>query len=416
MNQQRQVTPATIDLTPAHQVLRARVMGAIDCDPRFRIKRLNDEGMRTSANPYSIPSDTISNHCATSDLLVSFRGDFRYMLQCEMKTTRKRFGDRSAPEIFRDVKHVEYADSGKRNLRQFENLVKDGNHYWWYVIAQVHGLNEDDQDQLESGFGDQPAVLIEGRAPYPEAIRQYGPMRLNALLKVVRERIGEIGDSLSSDQALSTPISTRGGTQLNLLGDEAPDEAPKDDVPEYTMDTPLKMVVPTKAVTSTAAATHDARQPRATPFSVRLKDIPDAPSGKGSDAKQYAVNLIKHFDFAPMMTGLEHEIFQKISEGSMRGGDALKALVHEIFMARKIEMPYDRRIAAEETQQIISSPAAQQCLAMYINSFDKDYSTRKAGFMFSRRVYVESREGHGNLLAVICYQFMASLLASAERA
>ena len=234
MNQQRQVTPATIDLTPAHQVLRARVMGAIDCDPRFRIKRLNHEGDRTSSEPNSIPSDTISNHCATSDLLVSFDGSLTYMLQCEVKTTRKKFGDRTAPEIFRDVKHVEYSDSGKRNLRQFEKLSSGGGHYWWYVIAQVHGLNEDDQDQLESEIGDQPAILIEGKAPYPEAIKQHGPMRLNALLKVVRERTGAIAERFPMGQASSALLNPPSREQLAF---------PMDDVPVVTMDMPLRSSV-----------------------------------------------------------------------------------------------------------------------------------------------------------------------------
>jgi hypothetical protein len=230
LNQQRQTTPATIDLTPAHQVLRARIMGAIDCDPRFRIKSLSLEGNRTSSDPFSTGSDTIANHCATSDLLVSFDGSTTYMLQCEVKTTRKKFGDKTAPEIFRDIKHVEYPDSGKRNLRQFEKLCGGGSHYWWYVIAQVHGLNEDDQDQLESKIGDQPVVLIEGKAPYPEAIRQYGPMRLNALLKVVRERTGAIAEKLPMDQASATPLNSLSREQLAF---------PIDDVPVVTMNTPL---------------------------------------------------------------------------------------------------------------------------------------------------------------------------------
>jgi hypothetical protein len=147
-----------------------------------------------------------------------------------VKTTRKKFGDKTAPEIFRDIKHVEYPDSGKRNLRQFEKLCGGGSHYWWYVIAQVHGLNEDDQDQLESKIGDQPVVLIEGKAPYPEAIRQYGPMRLNALLKVVRERTGAIAEKLSMDQASATPINPLSRGQLSF---------PIDDVPVVTMNTPL---------------------------------------------------------------------------------------------------------------------------------------------------------------------------------
>ncbi|MGA1739050.1 MAG: hypothetical protein ACO4AM_07200 [Candidatus Nanopelagicaceae bacterium] len=230
MNQQRQTTPATIDLTPAHQVLRARIMGAIDCDPRFRIKSLSLEGNRTSSDPFSTGSDTIANHCATSDLLVSFDGSTTYMLQCEVKTTRKKFGDKTAPEIFRDIKHVEYPDSGKRNLRQFEKLCGGGSHYWWYVIAQVHGLNEDDHDLLESKIGDQPAILVEGKAPYPEAMRQYGPMRLNALLKVVRERTGALAEMFPMDQKSPMLFNPPSRDQLAL---------PMDDVPVVTMNDPL---------------------------------------------------------------------------------------------------------------------------------------------------------------------------------
>ena len=235
MNQQRQTTPATIDLTPAHQVLRARIMGAIDCDPRFRVKTLNLEGSRTSSDPFSIGSDTIANQCAASDLLVSFDGSTTYMLQCEVKTTRKKFGDKTAPEIFRDIKHVEYPDSGKRNLRQFEKLCGGGSHYWWYVIAQVHGLNEDDHDLLESKIGDQPAILVEGKAPYPEAMRQYGPMRLNALLKVVRERTGALAEMFPMDQKSPMLFNPPSRKQLAF---------PIDDVPAVTMNTPLKVVTP----------------------------------------------------------------------------------------------------------------------------------------------------------------------------
>jgi len=117
-----------------------------------------------------------------------------YKLHVEVKTTTSNIKNNF--ELFRHVKHVEYPDTGARNLAQFEKLASvhnsTNNHFWWYVIVCTQDLTFHNQATLERNFGKSMGMIVQGQAPYSDPT-YYSPIMLwDDLMEKARRMLSDL--------------------------------------------------------------------------------------------------------------------------------------------------------------------------------------------------------------------------------
>ena len=220
----------TIDQTAPHQLVVAKILGALNCTELLRV--IKPEGAR----PFATTTDGMSDMRGAADIVVSFDGGFKYGLAIEVKTTTQAVEGAGPFKLFKAVKSIE------RNQRQFERLINSTS-AWWYLVVHIGKLTAKTISEMDRALLDCPAVIIEGQHADATPDEVWGVKPLGQLLDIV----------IVSDR-------------LKLLGAPAPMPSPQvqldmlahmEDVPVVTMDTPLKapvLNVPTKPMVMPALA------------------------------------------------------------------------------------------------------------------------------------------------------------------
>lgn len=226
----------TIDQTAPHQLVVAKVLGALNCTELLRV--IKPEGAR----PFATTTDGMSDMRGASDLVVSFDGGFKYGLAIEVKTTTQAVEGAGPFKLFKAVKSIE------RNQRQFERLI-NSTPAWWYLVVHIGKLTAKTISEMDRALLDCPAVIIEGQHADETPDEVLGVKPLGELLNLVSGRLNLLG-------ALAPLPSPH--RQLDLL-------VPTEDVPVVTLDTPLAVqTVWTAPLSATRAA-----PPAATPAAPR---------------------------------------------------------------------------------------------------------------------------------------------------
>jgi len=204
-------TARVIDQTAPHQLVVAKVLGALNCTDRLRV--IKTEG----AHPFAATTDGMADMRGAADLVVSFDGGFKYGLAIEVKTTTQTAEGAGPFQLFKAVKNIE------RNQRQFDRLI-GSTPAWWYIVVHIGKLTAKTVSDMDRALLDCPTVIFEGRHADATPDEVLGVKPLGELLDLVGDRLKLLGTlaPLPSPQV-----------QLDLM----------DHVPVVTLDTPLKAPV-----------------------------------------------------------------------------------------------------------------------------------------------------------------------------
>jgi len=205
-------TARIIDQTAPHQLVVAKVLGALNCTDLLRV--IKTEG----AHPFAATTDGMADMRGAADLVVSFDGGFKYGLAIEVKTTTQADASAGPIKLFKDVKN-----NIERNQRQFDRLI-GSTPAWWYIVVHIGKLTAKTVSEMDRALLDCPAALFEGKYADDMFDEVLGIKPLGELLDLVSDRLKLLGTlaPLPSPQV-----------QLDML----------DGLPVVTLDTPLKAPV-----------------------------------------------------------------------------------------------------------------------------------------------------------------------------
>jgi len=223
-------TARIIDQTAPHQLVVAKVLGAIYCTDLLRVIRGEER------RPYVTLTDGLADMRGAADLVVSFDGGPKYGLAIEVKTTTQTDASAGPLMLFKTVR------SSERNLRQFDRLI-GSTPAWWYIVVHIGKLTAKTVSEMDRALLDCPAAIIEGRHADPTPDQALGIKPLGELLDLVGGRLARLG-------ALAPLPSPQ--VQLDMLADI-------EDVPVVTLDTPLKAPVWSVPLSVVSPAAVDAR-------------------------------------------------------------------------------------------------------------------------------------------------------------
>jgi len=204
-------TARVIDQTAPHQLVVAKVLGALNCTDILRV--IKTEG----AHAFAATTDGMADMRGAADIVVSFDGGFKYGLAIEVKTTTQTDASAGPFKLFKAVKSLE------RNQRQFDRLI-NSTPAWWYLVVHIGKLTAKTVSEMDRALLDCPAVIFEGQHADATPDDVWGVNPLGDLLNLVGGRLARLG-------ALAPLPSQQ--VQLDML----------DDVPVVTLDTPLKAPV-----------------------------------------------------------------------------------------------------------------------------------------------------------------------------
>lgn len=207
-------TARIIDQTAPHQLVVAKVLGALNCTDLLRV--IKTEG----AHPFAATTDGMADMRGAADLVVSFDGGFKYGLAIEVKTTTQTDASAGPFKLFKAVKSIE------RNQRQFDRLI-NSTPAWWYIVVHLGKLTAKTVSEMDRALLDCPAVIFEGQHADATPDEVLGVKPLGQLLDIVSDRLKLLG----APAPLPSPQ-----VQLDML-------AHVEDVPVVTLDTPLKAPV-----------------------------------------------------------------------------------------------------------------------------------------------------------------------------
>ena len=207
-------TARIIDQTAPHQLVVAKVLGALNCTDLLRV--IKTEG----AHPFAATTDGMADMRGAADLVVSFDGGFKYGLAIEVKTTTQTDASSGPFKLFKAVKSIE------RNQRQFDRLINT-TPAWWYIVVNINKLTAKTVSEMDRALLDCPAVIFEGQHADATPDEVLGVKHLGQLLDLVSDRLKLLG----APAPLPSPQ-----VQLDML-------AHVEDVPVVTLDTPLKAPV-----------------------------------------------------------------------------------------------------------------------------------------------------------------------------
>lgn len=207
-------TARIIDQTAPHQLVVAKVLGALNCTDLLRV--IKTEG----AHPFVATTDGMADMRGAADLVVSFDGGFKYGLAIEVKTTTQTDASAGPFKLFKAVKSIE------RNQRQFDRLINT-TPAWWYIVVHIGKLTAKTVSEMDRALLDCPAVIVEGQHADATPDELLGVKPLGELLDIVSDRLKLLG----APAPLPSPQ-----VQLDML-------AHVEDVPVVTLDTPLKAPV-----------------------------------------------------------------------------------------------------------------------------------------------------------------------------
>jgi len=204
-------TARVIDQTAPHQLVVAKVLGALNCTDLLRV--IKTEG----AHPFAATTDGMADMRGAADLVVSFDGGFKYGLAIEVKTTTQTPEGAGPFQMFKAVKNLE------RNQKQFDRLI-NSTPAWWYIVVHIGKLTAKTVSDMDRALLDCPTVIFEGRHADATPDEVLGVKPLGELLDLVSDRLKLLGTlaPLPSPQV-----------QLDML----------DGLPVVTLDTPLKAPV-----------------------------------------------------------------------------------------------------------------------------------------------------------------------------
>ena len=204
-------TARVIDQTAPHQLVVAKVLGALNCTELLRV--IKTEG----AHAFAATTDGMADMRGAADIVVSFDGGFKYGLAIEVKTTTQTDASAGPFKLFKAVKSLE------RNQRQFDRLI-NSTPAWWYLVVHIGKLTAKTVSEMDRALLDCPAVIFEGQHADATPDEVLGVKPLGELLDLVSDRLKLLG----APAPLPSPQ-----VQLDML----------DDVPVVTLDTPLKAPV-----------------------------------------------------------------------------------------------------------------------------------------------------------------------------
>jgi len=219
-------TARVIDQTVPHQLVVAKVLGALNCTDLLRV--IKTEG----PHPFAATTEGMADMRGTADIVVSFDGGFKWGLAIEVKTTRQTDEGAGPFQLFKAVKNLE------RNQKQFDRLI-GSTPAWWYIVVHIGKLTAKTVSGIDRALLDCPAAIFEGQHADATPDEVLGVKPLGELLDLVSARIVRFG--------MLAPLYSPQG-QLDML----------DDVPVVTLDTPLKspvLNVPLKVVTPAPVVT-----------------------------------------------------------------------------------------------------------------------------------------------------------------
>jgi len=232
-------TARVIDQTAPHQLVVAKVLGALNCTDILRV--IKTEG----AHAFAATTDGMADMRGAADIVVSFDGGFKYGLAIEVKTTTQTDASAGPFKLFKAVKSLE------RNQRQFDRLI-NSTPAWWYLVVHIGKLTAKTVSEMDRALLDCPAVIFEGQHADATPDEVWGVNPLGELLNLVGGRLARLG-------ALAPLPSPQ--VQLDML----------DDVPVVTLDTPIKPPVWTAPLRVVSPASVMKPVPVVTPASMMTR-------------------------------------------------------------------------------------------------------------------------------------------------
>ena len=170
-------TARVIDQTAPHQLVVAKVLGALNCTDLLRV--IKTEG----AHPFAATTDGMADMRGTADLVVSFDGGFKYGLAIEVKTTTQADASAGPIKLFKDVKN-----NIERNQRQFDRLI-NSTPAWWYIVVHIGKLTAKTVSEMDRALLDCPAALFEGKYADDMFDEVLGIKPLGELLNIMGDRL-----------------------------------------------------------------------------------------------------------------------------------------------------------------------------------------------------------------------------------